>query len=72
MKLLTFVVCLCTLVTLSESVASYVKAICDRNPIHTTAEKSRGDHGFKITFDGTSEMDPKFTPGQVYTGKSNL
>ena len=49
--------------------ASYVKAICDRNPIHTTAQKTPGDNGFKISFEGTPSED-KFRPGEVYTGKS--
>ena len=49
--------------------ASYVKAICDRNPIHTTAQKTSGDNGFKISFEGTPSED-KFRPGEVYTGKS--
>ena len=48
--------------------ASYVKAICDRNPIHTTAQKTPGDNGFKISFEGTPSQD-KFRPGDVYTGK---
>ncbi|XP_076466867.1 spondin-1-like isoform X2 [Babylonia areolata] len=63
------VVCLCAAggaVGSAGAVASYVRAICDRNPIHTTALKSPGDNGFKISFEGTPSQD-KFQPGETYT-----
>lgn len=43
--------------------------ICERNPIHTTAEKSKGDNGFQISFQELdSKKNEKFKPGQNYTG----
>ncbi|XP_022294479.1 spondin-1-like isoform X6 [Crassostrea virginica] len=42
--------------------------ICERNPIHTTAEKSKGDNGFQISFQELdSKKNEKFKPGQNYT-----
>lgn len=39
--------------------------ICDRVPIHTTASRKPGDHGFSINVKGLSS-DGKYTPGQTY------
>lgn len=55
----------------ARGVASYVKAICDRNPIHTTALKTHGDNGFKISLEGqeAAHSPDKYRPGQTYTGE---
>ena len=44
--------------------------ICDRVPIHTTASRKPGDHGFSINVKGLSS-DGKYTPGQTYQGRSS-
>ena len=42
--------------------------ICDRVPIHTTAPRTPGDHGFKLQVKGLSSPG-KYSPGQTYQGK---
>lgn len=45
--------------------------ICERNPIHTTAEKSKGDNGFQISLlELDSKKNEKFKSGQNYTGNN--
>lgn len=41
--------------------------ICDRVPIHTTAARTPGDHGFKILVKGLSSPG-KYTPRHTYQG----
>lgn len=70
-RMLARAVCLMCFLASARAVASYVRAICDRNPIHTTALKTAGDNGFKITIEGTPVPD-KYRPGETYTGKSAI
>lgn len=47
--------------------------ICERNPIHTTADKSKGDNGFQISLlELDSKKKEKFKPRKNYTGNFNL
>ncbi|KAI8791729.1 spondin-1, partial [Biomphalaria glabrata] len=48
------------------NIASYVKQICERKPIHTTADKTVGDNGFRIIFEGLPGPDT-YRPGETYT-----
>lgn len=58
-------------VCLSACVAELT--ICERNPIHTTAEKSKGDNGFQISLlELDSKKNEKFKSGQNYTGNNNF
>lgn len=41
--------------------------MCERTPQTTTAPKTAGDGGFKITINGNLNAE-KFVPGAVYTG----
>ncbi|KAK7480673.1 hypothetical protein BaRGS_00028041, partial [Batillaria attramentaria] len=66
MKTVACVVCFMCLLGSARAVASYVKAICDRNPIHTTAPKTAGDNGFTISVEGLPTPG-KYRPGEVYT-----
>ncbi|XP_052711521.1 spondin-1-like isoform X5 [Crassostrea angulata] len=53
-------------VCLSACVAELT--ICERNPIHTTAEKSKGDNGFQISLlELDSKKNEKFKSSQNYT-----
>eukprot|EP00105_Crassostrea_gigas_P014227 XP_011430819.1 PREDICTED: spondin-1-like isoform X9 [Crassostrea gigas] len=55
-------------VCLSACVAELT--ICERNPIHTTAEKSKGDNGFQISLlELDSKKNEKFKSSQNYTVK---
>ncbi|CAL1534945.1 unnamed protein product, partial [Lymnaea stagnalis] len=47
------------------NIASYVKQICERIPIHTTAEKTTGDNGFRIIIEGLPTPDT-YRPGDTY------
>lgn len=56
-------------VCLSACVAELT--ICERNPIHTTAEKSKGDNGFQISLlELDSKKNEKFKSSQNYTGNN--
>lgn len=47
--------------------------ICERNPIHTTAEKSKGDNGFQISLlELDSKKNEKFKSSQNYTGNNHF
>lgn len=54
--------------TTDASIASYVKQICERMPIHTTAPRTAGDNGFRIIIEGLPTADT-YRPGETYTGK---
>ena len=43
-------------------------SLCDRVPIHTTAPRTAGDHGFTIYVKGLP-AEGKYTPGQTYSGE---
>lgn len=58
-------------VCLSACVAELT--ICERNPIHTTAEKSKGDNGFQISLlELDSKKNEKFKSSQNYTGNNKF
>lgn len=58
-------------VCLSACVAELT--ICERNPIHTTAEKSKGDNGFQLSLlELDSKKNEKFKSSQNYTGNNNF
>ncbi|BFZ09286.1 hypothetical protein BsWGS_12325 [Bradybaena similaris] len=52
--------------TAYASIASYVKQICERLPIHTTAPRTAGDNGFRIIIEGLPTADA-YRPGETYT-----
>ena len=63
------VVYLLSVLLTARAAKSYAKAICERRPIHTTAQQTKGNNGFRIYVEGVP-TEGKYRPGASYTGES--
>ncbi|XP_041350628.1 spondin-1-like [Gigantopelta aegis] len=64
--LLLCVVYLLSVLLSARAAKSYAKAICERHPIHTTAQQTKGNNGFRIYIEGVP-TEGKYRAGESYT-----